>query len=265
MSADPDPVGHAMPAKAHLDATGESSPRPVRPRALPTVATLAAIIVFVAAGNWQHGRMQSKEALREQLDAAARADPVALDHLAPDGDWTALRFRPVVATGKFVAARQILIDNKVYAGRAGYQVVTPLALADGRVVLVNRGWVAQGTSRADLPSATPPAGVVLVRGRLAIPTTNYLELRADAPKGPVWQNLDPARFRAATGIEVLPVVVEETDAPTPGGGLVRDWPAPDFGIEQHRIYMVQWYAFALTAVVLWAWFYLRRSGGSVDA
>ena len=109
----------------------------------------------------------------------------------------------------------------------------------------------------------PPAGAVSVRGRLVLPTTGYVELRPEAPAGAVWQNLDPARFGAAAGIDVLPVVVEATAGAAPDDGLVRDWPAPDFGIETHRIYMVQWNAFALLAAFLWLWFhrpYARPAG-----
>jgi cytochrome oxidase assembly protein ShyY1 len=45
----------------------------------------------------------------------------------------------------------------------------------------------------------------------------------------------------------------------PDDGLVRAWPAPDFGIDTHRIYMVQWYAFALLATLLWLWFHRPRA------
>jgi len=236
--------GPAMPAGA----------RRFRPRVLPALATVAAVAVCVAAGNWQQRRMHDKEALRAQLDAAARAEPLALASLPAAADWASLRYRPVVATGTYLAARQILVDNKVVAGRAGFHVVTPLALADGRVALVNRGWIAQRASRSTLPDAPPPGGAVSVRGRIALPAAGYLELKPEATTGPVWQNLDPARYAAATGLAVLPVIVEATSAPVPDDGLVRDWPAPDFGIETHRIYMVQWYAFALLAAVLWLWF-----------
>jgi surfeit locus 1 family protein len=231
---------------------------------LPTLCTLAAIAVCVAAGNWQHQRLQAKEALRAQLDSAVRAEPVALTVLADDADWAALRYRPVVATGEFVASRQILIDNKVHAGRAGYDVLTPMTLADGRAVLVNRGWIAQGASRSQIHDAAPPSGVVSVRGRLALPAAGYLELRREPPAGSVWQNLDPERFTAATRMKVLPVIVEATAAPVPDDGLVRDWPAPDFGVEAHRIYMVQWYAFAVLAAMLWLWFQRPRSAGRSD-
>jgi surfeit locus 1 family protein len=73
------------------------------------------------------------------------------------------------------------------------------------------------------------------------------------------QNLDPARFAADTGLRVLPVVIEATEPPTPDDGLVRAWPAPDFGVDTHRVYMVQWYAFALLAGLLWLWFHRPRA------
>jgi surfeit locus 1 family protein len=234
--------------------------RRFRPRLIPTLATAAAIAVCVTAGNWQKNRMQAKEALRARYDDATRAASLALASLPAATDWASLRFRPVTASGEYLPQRQVLIDNKVHAGRAGYHVVTPLALSDGRVVLVNRGWVGQQASRSVLPEVPAPAGQVTVQGRLAIPPSGYLELKPEATDGPIRQNLDPARFAAATGLAVLPAVVEATAAPIPDDGLVRSWPAPDFGVETHRIYMVQWYAFALLAAFLWLWFHRPRGG-----
>ena len=251
----PNPLTNAHGA---MPATTAISMRRGRPRVLPTLVALLAVVVFVAAGRWQGSRMHEKEALRAQLDAATAAIAVPLESLRPDADWAPLRYRPVVAMGEFDARNQIFVDNKVHAGRAGYHVVAPLVLADGRAVLVNRGWVAQAASRATLPVAPLPTGIVTVHGRLALPAAGYFELASEAAPGPVWQNLDPARFGAATGRAVLPVVIEATVAPVPDDGLVRDWPAPDFGIEKHRIYMLQWYALATLAAGLWLFFTLRR-------
>jgi surfeit locus 1 family protein len=224
-------------------------------RVVPTLATIVGVTVFIAAGNWQHRRMDEKAGLRAQLDAAAEAPPAAIPRDV--ADWTPWRFRPVIATGTFDAARQILIDNKVHAGMVGYDVVTPLVLADGRAVLVDRGFVGGGASRARLPDVPPARGEVTVRGRLDIPPAGYFELGRAAPEGPLWQHLDPRRFADATGLAVLPVVLEAT-APTGGDdALVRDWSAPDFGIERHWIYMLQWYSFAALAVALWLWFWLK--------
>ena len=256
----PNPVRIVTSGSPH-----ETVGRRFRPRILPTLAAVAAIAICVTAGNWQKSRMEAKQALRAQYDAVSTLAPVALGSLPADIDWASLKYRPVIATGAYVAPRQMLIDNKVVLGRAGFHVVTPLALRDGRIVLVNRGWIPQQGSRSVLPQAPPPAGEVSVHGRIAIPGTGYLELGPDSASGPIRQNLDPARFAAATGLAVLPVVVEATAAPVPDDGLVRAWPAPDFGIDTHRIYMVQWYAFALVAFVLWLWFNRPRVRGTADA
>jgi surfeit locus 1 family protein len=217
--------------------------------------TIAAVIVFVLAGNWQHRRMLEKEALRAQLDAASAAAPMALP--AAVGDWTALRYRPLVLSGHYDAAHQVLIDNRVDAGRVGFHVITPLVLDDGRAVLVNRGFVAGGARREDVPAVPVPAGAQQVRGRVALPD-RYVELGAAAPVGAVWQNLDPARFAAATGVAVLPVIVEQDAGDGGADGLVRHWPAPDLGIDRHKIYMAQWYLFAALAAGLWLFFTFRR-------
>lgn len=230
--------------------------RRLRPAALPTIAAILAIALFVVAGNWQRGRMEQKLALRAQLDAAALAPPVALPL---DATWLEWRFRPVVLTGQFDAARQILIDNKVEAGRVGYHVVTPLLLEDGRAVLVDRGFVAAGLTRDVLPLVPPPAGPVTVHGRINIPPSGYVELQRAAAQGPVWQNLDPLRFGQVSGLAVPPVVIEQVAPLGADDRLLRQWPAPDLGIEKHRIYMVQWFAFALMVGGLWLWFTLRRS------
>jgi surfeit locus 1 family protein len=223
---------------------------------VPTLAAIAGVALFVVAGNWQRDRMEQKLALRAHYDAAMAAPPVALPDLH---DWTPWRYRQVVVTGIFDAPHQILLDNKVHDSRSGYQVVTPLTLADGRAVLVNRGWVAGGATRVELPKVAPPSGIVSVRGRINLPPAGYVELKHEAPAGPVWQNLDPQRFAQVTGVAVPPIVVEQMAPVDRADDLVRDWPAPDVGAERNRVYMLQWYTFAAMAAGLWLFFTLRRS------
>lgn len=223
-----------------------------RRRALPALAALVAVTVCVAAGNWQRARMLQKEAWGAQVDAAQAAAAVPLPDVS---DWNAWRFRQVEVRGRFDAERQFLVDNKVHRGRAGYHVVTPLRLPDGRAVLVDRGWVASGATRADVPKVPVPPGETVVRGRLNVPSSDYVELARTAPQQGVWQNLDPARFAKESGLALLPVVVEAEDGA--GEGLAREWPRPDSGATKHRIYMLQWYMFAALAAGLWAWFAWR--------
>jgi cytochrome oxidase assembly protein ShyY1 len=91
--------------------------------------------------------------------------------------------------------------------------------------------------------------VISVEGRINLPPAHYLELKADAGTGRVRQNLDIDRIASASRLPLLPFIIEQTgDA---RDGLVRDWPPADFGIDQHRSYMLQWYSLALLGCGLW--------------
>src|SRR5947207_5722176 len=94
------------------------------PPMLPTFAMLVAVAIFVTAGNWQRARMEAKESLRAQLDAATATAPSPLPQNV--ADWSAWRFRPITVTGTFDADHQIMIDNKVHGGNVGFDIVSPL-------------------------------------------------------------------------------------------------------------------------------------------
>jgi len=218
---------------------------------LPTLATFALVAIFVSAAVWQQARMREREARAATLAAASGLAPVPVPHGVTD--WEAWRYRRVLLTGQYDAKHSILIDNAIDAGRVGFEVVTPFLLDDGRAVLVERGFVAAGPSRAELPQVAVPEGAQRVRGRIELPR-RYVELAKTTPQGVLWQNLDPARFAAATGVVVLPIVVQQDRDDAAGDGLTRNWPAPDEGAGRNFSYMLQWIAFAVLALALWAWF-----------
>ena len=210
---------------------------------------LGLVALTVALGNWQRHRAAEKEALAARAQAAAAEAPLELS--GGENDAAHLLYREVRATGEYDAAHQLLIDNRVHAGRPGFHVVAPLRLAHGgRFVLVDRGWIAQSPRRSELPVAPPPPGTVTVSGLATLPP-RYFELTHASPTGMLWQNLDIGRIGAATGLDLLPIVIEQANAGAPQDGLVRDWPPPDFGADRSRSYALQWYSFAALAMVLW--------------
>ena len=72
---------------------------------------------------------------------------------------------------------------------------------------------------------------------------------------PRMTNSCSSKLMSTLVVDVMPVVLEQTtDA---GDGLVRDWALPDVGGDKHRVYMMQWYAFAALAFGLWAFFTFR--------
>jgi cytochrome oxidase assembly protein ShyY1 len=83
--------------------------RTARPGWVPSAAALATVLLCIVAGNWQHRRMQEKEALQDTMRRAAALAPVALP--AAVDDWSAWRFRQVTARGEYDARHQILIDK----------------------------------------------------------------------------------------------------------------------------------------------------------
>ena len=179
--------------------------------------------------------------------------PVELPAGAVDG--SRLVHRHVAARGEFVPARTVLLDNKLRAGRPGYEVVTPLRIANSPWhVLVNRGWVAAPASRDTLPDVRTPRGAVRVDG-IALERIAHA-LSAGTSTGEVRQNLDLAAYAAETGLQFLPIVLEQHSPAD--DGLVRDWPRPDLGIEKHESYSLQWYSFAVLAVVLFVVLSLHR-------
>ena len=206
-------------------------------------------MLFVSLGNWQSRRAAEKRELGIALDRAAQAAPIELPAGTVD-----LIHKHVAARGTFIAERTVLLDNKLRGGRPGYEVVTPLRISSESQVLVNRGWVAAPASRDTLPEVRTPAGEVRIDGIALARLAHALEPQASS--GRVRQNLDIAAFGAETGLQLLPIVVEQhSDS---GDGLVREWPRPDLGIETHEGYSLQWYSFAALAVVLGIVFSFRR-------
>ena len=203
----------------------------------------------MSLGNWQSRRATEKRELGIALDRAAVSPPIALP---ATGD---LVHKRVAARGQFIPERTVFLDNKLRRGRPGYEVVTPLRIGSSAShVLVNRGWVAAPPSREQLPEVRTPAGEVRIDGVALERIAHALEPRPSS--GKVRQNLDAAAFGAETGLELLPVVIEQhSDS---GDGLLREWPRPDLGVEKHESYSLQWYSFAALAVALGIIFSFRR-------
>lgn len=230
---------------------------------------LVALLVplFVSLGQWQANKAAVKEARQTLLDARAAEAPLLLTALPAEAE--AMRYRRVVVRGVYEPARQILIDNRVHREQAGYHVVTPLRIEggaagnDGLRILVNRGWVAAGPDRRQLPAIETPAGTVELLATAVVPGTRFFTLAADpagqgweSPAMRVWQNLDLARYRQAVDFPLQPIVLQ-LDPASAGGGFVRDWPRPDERIERHVGYAWQWYGFAAATLGIWLFFLLR--------
>lgn len=218
----------------------------------PTVAAALLFPGLCALGFWQLDRADQKLRLQQHHDAQVQAPMRVLDN-APVEARDVL-FRRVMAHGRYDVAHEFLLDNRVHQGQVGYQVITPLRLAGSdRLLLVNRGWVALGRDRRDLPRTEAPRGEVTVQGVAVLPSAPGLRLGPAFPEGEtwprVWQYLDIAGFARRTNASVLPVLLEL--APEGPGGFVRQWARHDRGVAMHQGYALTWFSLAAVLAVLY--------------
>lgn len=225
-----------------------------------TVATLALLPVFIGLGRWQWHRAQYKQQLEAQFVASA-TQRVALDARATRD---LPRYAAVAVRGTWDTERQFLLDNRSRAGRAGYEVLTPLHLEDGRWLIVDRGWVPASGYRDRLPDVTSSLAQVRsetnVDGRLdEWPAAGLESGRAAPATSGAWPRVtsyphveEIARALAAPGdeqprVEARMLLLDDA-APN---GYARQWRPFVKGPEQNWSYAVQWWSFAVLLLVLY--------------
>src|SRR5580704_13158291 len=135
--------------------------------------------MLVALGRWQPDRAAEKRVLFGSFATpSVAAQPIDLRSAKVP------RYSCVAAVGSYDETRQVLIDNMVEGERAGYFVITPFALKGGGWVLVNRGWVPLGRSRADRPAIPVGANVRTIRGRADNLPSPGIQMGVPAPLAP---------------------------------------------------------------------------------
>lgn len=231
-----------------------------RPRWLAFhVLVVTAVVVMVNLGFWQLRRLDERRdfnatvELRVDAPAIPLADLLAEPGFAPDrAEW-----RRVTASGAYLPD-QIIVFNRSQGGRAGDNVLTPLRLDDGLIVLVNRGFVPLG---APLPA--PPATAVEVLGR-ARPSQlrDRGGLTDAAPEsGPLTEvrRVEIERIAAQLDGDVAPIYLDLVAAvPAVAPADPVPVPPPELGTGPHLSYAVQWFIFAIAVIVGWV-LALRRS------
>lgn len=233
-----------------------------RSRRWTRLAATVVLLALITLGFWQLERAAEKQRLQDLYNARAELSPKGPEHLTQRPE--SLDHFRISVTGQYDQRYQILLDNKVHQGQAGYHVLTPLLLEHGvSAVLVNRGWVPWGPSREKLPEALAPAGEVVVAGRLRVPSAVGFTLGSSASSTNgwqvLWQSLDLKRYQGLAPFEVYPVIIR-LNPDSEAGGFVRDWPDySDSWVARHRGYAFQWFALALALVIVLVALNLRRN------
>jgi surfeit locus 1 family protein len=224
-----------------------------------SLLTVVLIAMLISLGRWQLHRADEKRVLYDSF--AAGTDATRLIGLETP---RLPRYQHIEAGGHYDPARQILIDNMVNGERAGYFVITPFSLSGGGWVLVNRGWVPLGASRAERPAITVAGDLRRLRGRSDNLPSPGIQLGTKTKLAPPY----PVVAAFPTHSELAQLLGESswTEAadlvlldPGEADGYVRNWAAPGFPPMRHIAYAVQWFGLALTLLVLYVVTSLRRA------
>lgn len=222
-----------------------------RIRLVPTLAAIVVIAAGLALGNWQLNRAAEKLALQNELEARSALPPLKLEAMNTEElGASELKYRRARATGHYLAAGQILIDNRALGDETGYYVLTPLSMGK-TVLMVNRGFFAKNQISRELPDVPVPSELVEVEGELSPGKTRFLELSSETVQGKLWQNFKPDAYSKLMGYQVAPWVLN-LGQPAPGLKAVVD--QPDLGIDTHRGYAFQWFALTATTACLYVYF-----------
>jgi cytochrome oxidase assembly protein ShyY1 len=239
--------------------------------------TMFFLPVTLTAGFWQLHRAEEKREILATQSALHANAPVAFADVGNSDDLTggnnlaeysserspdhddstvAQRYLRVTATGEIHPQQVFLIDNRVHGGRPGYEVLVPLKVVlDGGEslwLMVNRGWLAGGLDRSQLPTIPPLEEPSTFTGYLYQPFGKHLVLADDvwaADVSPlVIQHFDHEKLERNLGGKVYPYSLRLEKSPN--RELKINWIIVNVQPEKHTAYAVQWFAMALALVIL---------------
>jgi cytochrome oxidase assembly protein ShyY1 len=228
----------------------------LRPAWLALAAVVAAFVYlsFTVLAPWQLGKNTATSRENSQIEHALNAEPVALTTVLPQQDSAApdARWRPVTATGRYLADKQVLVRLRVIDGDPAFEVLAPFAVEHGPTVLVNRGYV-RPEQGSRVPSISPPPdATVSITARLRdtqppIPGKDPFTADGIAQV----YSIDTAQVAALTGVPLTGSYLQLVDG-QPGGLGVIGLPHLDAG--PFLSYGIQWIAFGIVAPVLLGYF-----------
>lgn len=214
-------------------------------RVAVVVVALVVAATCVNLGLWQLRRLDERRALNTMILDRRSATPVRIAGL--QGNTPAEPYQSATARGTYDVEHEVLVYGRSLDGAAGHHVVTPLLLPGGGAILVVRGWVPFAVQSAPVRDAAPPATDVTVNGAL-VPDEGD---GSDAPDADgIVRDLDVRGIASALPYDVFPLPLQLVDQiPAQAGSLPIPVPIPALSEGPHLSYAIQWFSFAVVALV----------------
>jgi len=206
--------------------------------------------VCVQLGRWQLHRLDERKARNEVTRTNLAAPAAPIDQIVGPpgvvGDQHA--WRTAVVTGRYDASKQVVLKYRNVQDKPGFEIVTPLVLADGKAVLVDRGFLARQSSEL-MPLHVPPvpAGEVTVTGRLQRSERGG-RTNGGTPDDGTARLINGPDYAKVLGLDLYDgylTIDKQEPANDPAFGA---FPGPEIDDGPHFFYALQWFFFALLAL-----------------
>ncbi len=208
---------------------------------------LAAICAMLGLGVWQLDRMNQKQQRLASIAQKKHLGTIPLEELLQHQD---IRDAKVSFEGQTDNQRIFFLDNKIFKGKVGFQVLAPVETNQG-TVLANFGWVQGDAKRELLPAVELPQSLSAFTGFVRVPTLNPLvsETATKASTFPmVIQQVDIEKLSLFAGKSFLPftVMIDTPDDPQ----FKQQFKPVVMPPEKHFAYAFQWFGLATAAAVI---------------
>ena len=228
-----------------------------RPRPVAWFFFLCAFGLTFGLGTWQVERLSWKEGLIASITAANAEAPLT-DLPSDKAALDPLQFRKVALTGRWLGDTEFHLTPRYFHDQFGYGIVTPLKLKDGRIVLINRGWVPGNKKLAKNRPETAVTGKVTLAGIIRTTAERSYFTPPNQPQKNIWFGRDISEMADYAKLEnVLPITIDavgeqhSAHLPVPSDGTIRLR-------NDHLSYILTWYGIAAGILVIFLVYHRKK-------
>ncbi|PWY56934.1 SURF1 family protein [Legionella qingyii] len=211
--------------------------------------------LFVRLGFWQIHRADEKTKMIVAQKTQEKQKPVP---------WSGTKTLPVqyerISLKGHYLSQVFLLDNQHHKHQFGYDVLSPLQLPDGSIIVIDRGWVPGELTRRILPNIQIPKGSIELQGIAYFPSKNQWvlgpALEEKGNKMIILERVDDQLFSQVLQKSVAPFIIRLDKQDT--NGFVREWETVSMPPQRHLAYALQWFAMALVILIIFVALNLKK-------
>jgi surfeit locus 1 family protein len=228
-----------------------------RPRPIAWFFFIAAFGTCITLGSWQVERLKWKQGIITALaEANAKTPLTALPK--DEAELATLQFRKIRLSGTWRSDLEFHIAPRYFKNQFGYHVITPLKLADDRVVMVNRGWIPGKKKDLNARPESRAKGLTTINGIVRIGAERNYFSPVNQPEKNIWFGRDVEKMAQSASLNnTIPAMVDVvgtqdvTQLPVPSDGTIRLK-------NDHLSYIITWFGIALGILVIFVVYHRKK-------